>query len=124
MFFFITNDFSNFLVLFCFVILLNVGCQKSCAYVFTYTITDSNCIVDCYVLLFPDFINKKCLTLILKTFNSTGKFCYQHGDFQDTESATGGLLKIQIKVSQNSQENNYASVSFLIKLQGLGLHLH
>ena len=57
-------------------------------------------------------------------FNSTGKFCYQHGDFQDTESATGGLLKIQIKVSQNSQENNYASVSFLIKLQGLGLHLH
>ena len=67
MLFFVTNDFSNFLVLFCFVILLNVGYQKSCAYVFTYTITDSNCIVDCYVLLFPDFINKKCFTLILKT---------------------------------------------------------
>ena len=34
-----------------------------------------------------------------------------------------GHFKIQIKVSQNSRENTYANVSFLIKLQGLGLQL-
>ena len=53
---------------------------------------------------FPDFINRKYFTLILKTmddFNCTVKFCYQHGNFQNTEAATGGVLKIQIKVSQN-----------------------
>ena len=59
--FFVTNDFSNFSVLFCFVVLLNVGHKRSCAYIFTYTITDGNCIVyrktdglevDCYVRLF------------------------------------------------------------------------
>ena len=43
--------------------------------------------------------------------------------FHNTEAATGGALKIQIKVSQNSREDTYASVSFLIKLQGLGLQL-
>ena len=56
-------------------------------------------------------------------FNCTGKFCYWHGNFQNTEAATGDALKIQIKVSKNSQENTYASVSFLVKLQGLGLQL-
>ena len=34
------------------------------------------------------------------------------------EAATGGALKIQIKVPQNLRENTYARVSFLIKLQG------
>ena len=43
--------------------------------------------------------------------------------FHNTEAATGGALKIQIKVSQNSRKNTYASVSFLIKMQGLGLQL-
>ena len=51
-------------------------------------------------------------------FNCTSKFCYQHGNFHNTEAATGGVLKIQIRVSQNLPENTYASVSFLIKLQG------
>ena len=48
-----------------------------------------------------------------RNFNCTGKFCYRHGNFQNTEEATGSVLKIQIKT--------YARVSFLIKLQGLGL---
>ena len=52
-------------------------------------------------------------------FDCNGKFCYQHGNFHNTEAATGVALKIQIKVSQNSRENTYASVAFLIKLQGL-----
>ena len=56
-------------------------------------------------------------------FSCTGKFYYRHGNFHNTEAATGGALKIQIKVSQNSRKNTYASVSFLIKMQGLGLQL-
>ena len=75
---------------------------------------------------FPDFINRKYSTLILTMMilmNCTGKFCYRHGKFQNTEVATGGILKIKIKVSQNSRENTYARVSFLTKLQTLGLQL-
>ena len=30
-------------------------------------------------------------------FNCTGKFCYRHGNFHNTEAATGGALKTQIK---------------------------
>ena len=56
--------------------------------------------------------------------NSTGTFCCQHGNFQNTEAATGGVLKVQIKISQNSPENTYSRVSFLVKLQALGLQLH
>ena len=33
-------------------------------------------------------------------------------NFHNTEAATGGALKIQIKVSQKLRENTYASVSF------------
>ena len=47
-------------------------------------------------------------------FNCAGKFCYRHGNFHNTEAATGGALKIQIKVSQNSREDTYASVSLII----------
>ena len=76
---------------------------------------------------FPDFIDRKYFTLILTMMilmNCTGKFCYRHGKFQNTEAATGGFLKIQIKVSQNSRENTYARVSFLKKVQALGLQLY
>ena len=38
--------------------------------------------------------------------------CYQHGNFQNTEAATGVVLKTQIKVSQNSRENTHARVFF------------
>ena len=54
-------------------------------------------------------------------FNCTGKFCYQYGNFQNTEAATGGVLKTQIKVSQNSREKTYVRISFLVKLEGLDL---
>ena len=33
-------------------------------------------------------------------------------EIYNTEAATGGALKIQIIVSQNSRQNTYASVSF------------
>ena len=72
---------------------------------------------------FPDFINRKYFTLNLKTMILTALVNSVTGNFHNTEAATGGALKIQIKVSQNSRENTYASVSFLIKLQGLGLQL-
>ena len=48
--------------------------------------------------------------------NSTRKFCYRHGNIQNAEAATEGVLKIQIKVSQNSRENTYC--------QALGLQLY
>ena len=40
-----------------------------------------------------------------------------------SEAATGGVLeeKVFLEISQNSQENTYASVSILIKLQPSGL---
>ena len=55
--------------------------------------------------------------------NCTGKFCYRHGNFQNTEAATGGFLKIQIKVSQNLRENTQKVV---LKMFGKypGAHLH
>ena len=56
--------------------------------------------------------------------NCPGKICYQHGNFKNTEVAAGSVLKIQIKISQNSQENTYARVSFLKRLQVLGLQLY
>ena len=37
--------------------------------------------------------------------NCTGTSSYRQGHFQNTEAATRGVLKIQIKVSQNSREN-------------------
>ena len=41
------------------------------------------------------------------------------GKLQATEAATGGLLQenLFLDILQNSQENTYARVSFLIKLQ-------
>ena len=51
-------------------------------------------------------------------FNCTGKFCCREENFHNTEAATEGALKIQIKVSQNLPEKTYASVYFLIKLEG------
>ena len=43
-----------------------------------------------------------------------------------TEAATGDVLlkKVLLKISQNSQENTYARVAFLIKLQASGLQLY
>ena len=52
--------------------------------------------------------------------NCNGKFCYWRRKFQNTEAATGSVLKI----SQNSQENTYARVSFLIKVQASGQQLY
>ena len=42
-------------------------------------------------------------------------------DQHQIEAATGGVLQeiVLLKISQNSQENTCASVSFLIKLQAL-----
>ena len=42
-----------------------------------------------------------------------------------SEAATGGVCqkKVFLEISQNSQENNCARVSFLIKLQALQLYL-
>ena len=47
---------------------------------------------------FPDFIKRKYFTLIdtLKMtilINCTGKFCYGHRNFQNTEAVTGGVFK-------------------------------
>ena len=44
----------------------------------------------------------------------------------ETEAATRGVLrkKVFLEISQNSQENTCARVSFLIKLQALGLQLY
>ena len=43
-----------------------------------------------------------------------------------SEPVTGGVLlkKVFLKISQNSQENTCATLSFLIKLQASGLQLH
>ena len=42
------------------------------------------------------------------------------------EAANGGTLqnKVFLEISQNSQQNTCARVSFLIKLQGSGLQLY
>ena len=46
--------------------------------------------------------------------------------WSDTEATTGGVLqeKMFSEISQNYQENTCARVSFLIKLQALGLQLY
>ena len=45
---------------------------------------------------------------------------------ETTEAATRGVLckKVILEISQNSQENTCARISFLIKLQALGLELY
>ena len=55
-------------------------------------------------------------------FDCTGKFCYWHGNFQNQKQPLEVFLKFN--VSQNSWENTYARVSFLIKLQGSGLQFY
>ena len=60
---------------------------------------------------FSDFINKIFSTDFEDDdFDCAGKFCYRHGNVHNTEAATEGVLKIKIKVSQNSRENTYASM--------------
>ena len=46
--------------------------------------------------------------------------------FIATEAATTGVLckKVFLEISQNSQENTCARVSFSIRLQALGLQLY
>ena len=61
------------------------------------------------------FINRKYLTLILDWFNCTGKFCYRHGNIQNTEAATGGVLK----AFTNFKGNHPSQSLFLIKIAGL-----
>ena len=53
---------------------------------------------------------------VVKTINDTLNYL-------DIGAATGGVLlkKVFLEISQNSQENICARVSFLIKLQALGL---
>ena len=47
-------------------------------------------------------------------------------DIRLTEAATGGILlkNVFLEISQNSQENTYVRVSFLVKLQVWGLQLY
>ena len=61
------------------------------------------------------FINRKCLTVILDWFNRTGKFCYRYGSIQNTEAATGGVLK----AFTNFKGNHPSQSLFLIKIAGL-----
>ena len=49
-----------------------------------------------YPFLVTDVTHRKRFTLILTVtilINCTGKFCYRHGNFQNTEAATVGFLK-------------------------------
>ena len=43
---------------------------------------------------------------------------------QEAVAQTCSVKKVLLEISQNSQENTCASVSFLIKLQSLGLQLY
>ena len=45
---------------------------------------------------------------------------------EHAEGTTGGVLlkRVFLEISQNSEENTCARVSFLIKLQALGLQLY
>ena len=74
---------------------------------------------------FPDFINRKYFTLILKTMILTALLnsVTVMEIFSIQKQPPEVLLKIKSKVSQNSRKNTYASASFLIKLQSLGLKL-
>ena len=58
---------------------------------------------------FPDFINRKYFTMILKAMILSALV---NSVANTEEAAIGGVLKIQIKVSQNPRETR---VSFLIK---------
>ena len=72
---------------------------------------------------FLDFINRKYLTVILKKtilINGTCKFCYRHRNFKMQKQS----LEVFLKTSQNSQENTYARVYFLIKLKASDLQLY
>ena len=73
------------------------------------------------------------LTNILSSFNKTLKnpikndvktcvTAYIHATTYILQAATRGVLckKLFLEISQNSQENTCARVSFLIKLQALG----
>ena len=60
---------------------------------------------------FPDFINRKYFTMILKAMILSALV---NSVANTEEAAIGGVLKIQIKVSQNPREST-ARVSFLIK---------
>ena len=60
---------------------------------------------------FPDVINRKYFTIILKTMILSALV---NSVANTEEAAIGGVLKIQIKVSQNPRES-IARVSFLIK---------
>ena len=61
------------------------------------------------------FINRKCLTVILDRFNCTGKFCYRYGNIQNTEAATGGVLK----AFTNFRGNHPCQSLFFDKIAGL-----
>ena len=68
---------------------------------------------------FPDFINRNYFTLILKKMNLTSLVNSVTGmKFHNTEAATGGALKLQIKVSQNSQKTSLP-VSLFNRVAGL-----
>ena len=70
---------------------------------------------------FPDFINRKYFTLILKTMILTALVnsvtCMEMFTIQKPPKKAA--RKIQIKVSQSSRENTSASVSFFSKVAGL-----
>ena len=60
---------------------------------------------------------------MMTSINCTGKFCYRRGKFQKTEAATGDVLKIQIKVSQNHRKKLIKSCSENV-WKHPGAHLH
>ena len=64
-----------------------------------------------FLILLIEFILHS-LTLKTMILTALAKFCFRHGHFYNTDAATGGVLKIQTKVSQSSRENSYAIVSF------------
>ena len=85
----------------------------------------------CFDIIFPQKFqvnNLSNLIIKLKSFKLTK--CQSHdksflpGFF--SEAATRGVLKINVllKISQNSEENTCARVSFLIKLRASGLQLY
>ena len=60
---------------------------------------------------FFDFISRKYFTMNLKMtilISCLGKFCYRHENFQNTEAATGGVLK-------SSQENRLYVIIMLLE---------
>ena len=63
------------------------------------------------------------LLILDLSYKSTG---YNLNNFKYKEVATRGVpcKKVFLEISQNSQENIYARVSFLIKLQALGFQLY